>query len=176
VKIANAASNTLSRRPVRSRGWGKRAPNLQLSLMDTPLLARRREPDSRPEAPDKLMAVEFELGGLAVEFKAKSLGGILAWLSLDVAILAVIQELMRPRQFRTWHGRVGGVVPYDFRKPTLRRFANSVWAPDNPRLFTDTALGVGWSLNLAQLPRVMMGMARPAPSTTYSGPSVTTHS
>ena len=143
-----------------------------MSLLDTPLFSGRREADPPMKRPDKLMSVELEVAGLAVEFKAKSLAGILGWLSLDVALVAVLQELMRPRQFRTWHGRVAGVIPYDFRKPTLRRFANAVWAPENPNLFTDTAFGVGWSLNLAQLPRVMTGMTKPAPASTYSGPSV----
>ncbi|MFI5266284.1 MAG: DUF5808 domain-containing protein [Chloroflexota bacterium] len=167
------ASTALSRRQAPSLGWRKRWPNFQLSLLDTPIaLARRREPDPPARRPDKLMSLEFELAGLAVEFKAKSLAGILAWLSLDVAVVAVLQELMRPPQFRTWHGRVAGLIPYDFRKPTLRRIANAVWAPDNPRLFTDTALGVGWSLNLAQLPHVLMGAKRSTPTTIYDGPEV----
>ena len=167
MKIADIATTALARR---------QRPNLQLSLLDVPLaMARRREPEPARKGPDKLMSIEFELAGLAVEFKAKSLAGILAWLSLDVAVVALVQELMRPRQFRTWHGRVAGVIPYDFRKPTLRRFARAVWAPDNPRLFSDTALGVGWTPNLAQLPRVLMGAARPNPGAgSYSGPHVPT--
>jgi hypothetical protein len=169
VNIADMASTSLSRRQGHSL-WGKRRPSLQLSLLDTPIAARRREPSAPAKRPDKLMSVELELAGLAVEFKAKSLTGILAWLSLDVAVVALLQELMRPRQFRTWHGRVAGLIPYDFRKPTLRRFAKAVWAPDNPHLLTDTALGVGWSLNLAQLPRVLTGASRPVPP--YEAPSV----
>ena len=31
---------------------------------------------------------------------------------------AVGTELLKPRRKRTWHGRVAGVVPYDFRRPT----------------------------------------------------------
>ena len=171
MKIADIANTALSLRSAASPTWGRRRRSMQLSLLDTPLLNRRQDSDP-PRRPDKLMSVEFELGGLAVEFKAKSLAGILGWLSIDVAIVALLQELMRPRQFRTWHGRVAGVVPYDFRKPTLRRIANAVWAPDNPNLFTDTAFGVGWSLNLAQLPRVMTGMTRQVAGARYSGPTV----
>lgn len=165
MKIADVASTALI--PT----WGRRRRAMQLSLLDTPLLNRRRDADP-PRRPDKLLSVEFELAGLAIEFKAKTLSGILGWISLDLAILAVLQELMRPRQFRTWHGRVAGFVPYDFRKPTPRRIANAFWAPANPNLFTDTAFGVGWSINLAQLPRVMKGMARPAAGASYSGPEV----
>jgi len=174
MKIADMATTALSRRQTPSLAWGKRRPNFQLSLLDTPIgLARRRGADHPAKRPDKLMSLEFELAGLAVEFKAKSLAGILAWLSLDVALVAVLQEVMRPRQFRTWHGRVAGLIPYDFRKPTLRRIFNAVWAPDNQSLFTDTALGVGWSLNLAQLPRVLRTASRPTPAPpSYNGPKV----
>ena len=171
MNIADMANTTLNLRSSSSPAWGRRRRGMQLSLLDTPLLNRRQEAQP-PRRPDKLMSVEFEVAGLAVEFKAKSLAGILGWLSLDLTIMAVLQELMRPRQFRTWHGRVAGFVPYDFRKPTLRRIANAVWAPDNPNLFTDTAFGVGWSINLAQLPRVMTGVARQATGASYSGPTV----
>ena len=163
MNIADIASTAVTRR---------QRPSLRLSLLDTPMaLARRRNPSPAPKTPDKLMSVEFELAGLAVEFKAKSLAGLLTWLSLDVAVVAVLQELMRPRQFRTWHGRVAGLIPYDFRKPTFRRVANAMWAPDNPSLLTDTVFGVGWSVNLAQLPRVMMG-APAAARAAYAGPKV----
>lgn len=169
MNVKNAVSKALSVRPSRA----PRRPSLQLSVLDTALaLSRRREPAPVEKTPSKLVSLELDLGGMAVEFKAKSLSGLLAWLSLDLAIAAVVQELMRPRQFRTWHGRVAGLVPYDFRKPTLRRVVNALWAPDNPRLFTDTAFGVGWSINLAQLPRYLMSGPRPAPSRNYEPPKV----
>src|SRR5687768_9929897 len=38
-------------------------------------------------------------------------------------------------------------VPYDFRKPSLDRMRERFWNPADPRLFTPTAFGVGWSLN-----------------------------
>jgi hypothetical protein len=34
---------------------------------------------------------------------------------------AVVKELRKPPAERTWHGRVAGVVPYDFRRPTVAR-------------------------------------------------------
>jgi hypothetical protein len=174
MKIADVASTALSRRPSRSLAWLRRRPNLQLSLLDTPLLARRRAQEPPAPRADKLMSVELELAGLAVEVKAKSLAGILTWLSLDVAMLAVLQELMRPRQFRTWHGKVAGLVPYDFRKPTFSRVAAAMWAPDNPNLLTDTAFGVGWALNLAQLPRLILGRG-PRTRSPYSGLRLPVH-
>lgn len=171
MKVADMTSKALIPRNV----LPKRRPNLQLSLLDAPLsLRRRREPERAPKPSSKLLSLELEMGGMAVEFKAKNLAGLLTWLSLDLTIAALVQELMRPRQFRTWHGRVAGIVPYDFRKPTLGRILNAIWAPDNPRLFTDTAFGLGWSLNLAQLPRYLFGSSRPSPTRSYEPPKVTT--
>ena len=42
-------------------------------------------------------------------------------------------------------------VPYDFRMPTLHRFRERFWNPDDPRIFTPRFFGVGWSLNVYQL-------------------------
>ena len=168
MNVLEKASRTLSRPRARGR------PNLQLSLLDSPISwprPRSPEPASRPS---KLMSIELELGGLAIEFKAKSLAGLLTCLSLGAAGAAVLQELTRPPQFRTWHGRVAGIIPYDFRKPTPRRIRNAFWAPDNPRLFTDPAFGVGWSVNLAQVPRALRGTWQPRPGRAYTGPKVTT--
>ena len=64
---------------------------------------------------------------------------------------AVATELhKRPRE-RTWHGRILGVVPYDFRRPTLQRIKSRWWNPSDPRIFTPRALGVGWDVNLGRL-------------------------
>ena len=63
---------------------------------------------------------------------------------------AVAQELSKPEGERSWHGRVVG-VPYDFRWPTWERIRSSYWNPDDPRLFTERVVGIGWAVNLAQL-------------------------
>ena len=71
-----------------------------------------------------------------------------------LALAAVAQELSKPDAERSWHGRILG-VPYDFRWPTIQRFREAYWNPDDPRIFTDRVIGVGWAVNLAQLlPRV----------------------
>jgi hypothetical protein len=85
-----------------------------------------------------------------------------------MVIAAVCQELARPRQFRTWHGKVAGLIPYDFRRPTWRRILHTFWAPDDSRVLTDTAYGVGWGINLAQLPKLLTGGRRLA--STYEPP------
>ena len=65
---------------------------------------------------------------------------------------AVGTELLKPRRKRTWHGRVAG-VPYDFRRPTRRRVKARWWNPDDPRVLTPRAFGVGWDVNVGRLVR-----------------------
>jgi len=61
---------------------------------------------------------------------------------------AIYQELRKPDAERTWHGKVAGVVPYDFRVPTLDRLRAAYWDPDTDQVFTDRVFGVGWAVNL----------------------------
>jgi hypothetical protein len=56
--------------------------------------------------------------------------------------------MSKPESERTWHGKVMGIVPYDFRPPTWSRIRRAYWNPDDPRLFTDRVFGVGWAVNL----------------------------
>jgi len=67
---------------------------------------------------------------------------------------AVAQELRKPSSERTWHGRLGGFIPYDFRPPTLERFRQAWWSPDDPTIFTDRVFGVGWAVNLGRVVRL----------------------
>lgn len=64
---------------------------------------------------------------------------------------AVITELRKPRGQRDWHGRLGGVVPYELRPPTPHRVKEAMWNPYDERVLTDTAFGVGWAVNMAEL-------------------------
>jgi len=74
--------------------------------------------------------------------------------SAALVVAAVAQELRKPSSERTWHGRVAGFVPYDFRPPTLERFREAWWDPDNPQIFTDRVFGVGWAINLGRLAKL----------------------
>jgi hypothetical protein len=69
----------------------------------------------------------------------------LAWTAFAAAIY---QELRKPPEARTWNGRVAGVVPYDFRIPTLDRLRDAYWAPDSDQVFSDRVFGVGWAVNI----------------------------
>jgi hypothetical protein len=67
---------------------------------------------------------------------------------MGLLIAAISQEMAKPEEERTWHGRVFGLVPYDLRPPTWERIRDAYWNPDEPRLFTSRVYGVGWALNL----------------------------
>lgn len=67
------------------------------------------------------------------------------WLAL---VAAIYQELKKQPVERTWHGKVAGTVPYDFRVPTLDRFREAYWDPDTDRVFSDRVVGVGWAVNI----------------------------
>jgi Family of unknown function (DUF5808) len=69
--------------------------------------------------------------------------------------MAVAQELRKPADRRRWHGIVAGYVPYDFRLPSAARFRSRMWAPEDPRLVQPQAFGVGWTLNLGRLLRLL---------------------
>lgn len=78
------------------------------------------------------------------------LGRLLRGAIFFLTLAAVAQELNKPEGERSWHGRVAG-VPYDFRFPTLRRFRDAYWNPNDERIFTDRVVGIGWAVNFAQL-------------------------
>jgi hypothetical protein len=97
------------------------------------------------------MELEFEFGGIEVEIKG--LGGLFTLAVITLIAAAVITELMRPPEERTWHGRLGGKVPYDFRPPTWERLRSTYWNPDDPQVVKDKAFGVGWDMNFGAVAR-----------------------
>jgi hypothetical protein len=78
------------------------------------------------------------------------------WLALFGAIY---QELRRPPEERTWHGKVAGVVPYDFRVPTLQQLRETYWDPESDHVFTDRVFGVGWGVNIPVAMRKISALA-----------------
>jgi hypothetical protein len=75
-----------------------------------------------------------------------------------LVVAAVATELAKPEEQRTWHGRVLGAVPYDFRPPTWERIRSAYWNPDSERLFSDRVFGVGWAINLYRA-KTLLGAA-----------------
>lgn len=81
---------------------------------------------------------------------------LIPWVGLFLAAAALFDQLNRPADQRTWNGTVFGVMPYDFRVPTLERIMERWWNPNDERIFTPDVFGVGWSINLYQLRRKAM--------------------
>ncbi len=61
---------------------------------------------------------------------------------------ALYQELKKPDAERTWHGKVAGVVPYDFRLPTIERLREAYWNPESDQILSEQVFGVGWAVNI----------------------------
>ena len=70
-----------------------------------------------------------------------------------IGVIAVVQELRRPREERTWHGKVANLVPYDFRMPTIERLRQTYWNPEGP-ILSGKAWGVGWAPNLGAVKKL----------------------
>ena len=83
------------------------------------------------------------------------LGSFLRLAVLALTAGAVAQELRKPSDQREWHGRLGGVVPYDFRLPTVERVRAALWNPESDRLLTPQVFGVGWTVNAGRLVKLL---------------------
>ena len=81
----------------------------------------------------------------------KWVGRIIGAAVVALAMAAVFQELEKPKEERKWHGRVAGIIPYDFRTPTIERFLESYWNPYERRVFTPEVFGIGWAINFYTL-------------------------
>ncbi len=73
------------------------------------------------------------------------------WIWLLLVALAIGNELLKPTTERTWHDRLFGVLPYDFRVPTWARVKQSLWNPQSERIFVPQVFGIGWSINVGSL-------------------------
>jgi hypothetical protein len=76
---------------------------------------------------------------------------LIKWAAIALGAIAVVDQLRRPPEERTWEGTVVGFVPYDFRVPTVERMRSRWWNPTDPRLFVPNVFGVGWTINAARL-------------------------
>ena len=68
-------------------------------------------------------------------------------LAMALVVAALIKELRLPKEDRTWHGALGGFVPYDFRMPTVEKIKSTFWNPDGS-IIANRVFGVGWTINL----------------------------
>jgi hypothetical protein len=68
-----------------------------------------------------------------------------------LTVAAVAQELSKPRNERRWHGKVMGIVPYDFRFPTWEKVKETYWNPYERHILTTPVFGIGWTVNFYAL-------------------------
>jgi uncharacterized protein DUF5808 len=75
------------------------------------------------------------------------------WSALLVLLvaLAIGEQLRLPPEERTWHGRIAGRIPYDFRPPTAERIRATFWNKDTSQILVPQAFGIGWTINLYPL-------------------------
>ncbi len=71
--------------------------------------------------------------------------------AITLILLAVCQEIEKPKEERKWHGTVAGLIPYDFRLPTIEKFREAYWNPYESRIFAPEVFGVGWAINFYAL-------------------------
>jgi len=81
----------------------------------------------------------------------KSLNRLLQAAVITLSMIAVCQELEKPKEEREWHGKAAGFVPYDFRMPTMERIREAYWNPYDSRILVPEAFGVGWAINFYAL-------------------------
>ncbi len=65
--------------------------------------------------------------------------------------LALREQLRLPPEERTWHGRIAGRIPYDFRPPTTERLRATFWNKNTSQILVPQASGIGWTINLYPL-------------------------
>ena len=78
---------------------------------------------------------------------ASPINFIIGLLTLIYVVIAVTQQLQRPKEQRTWKGEIAG-IPYDFRIPTIERIRATYWNKDTSRIFLPQAFGIGWGINV----------------------------
>ena len=77
--------------------------------------------------------------------------GMASFVGLGLLAAAVITELRKPASSRSWQGKLGDMVPYDRRPPSIARIRQRLWSHDDPRVIVPSPFGVGWSVNFAAL-------------------------
>ena len=96
-----------------------------------------------------------------------SIGDLWKLILAVVGVIAVIQELAKPKEEREWHGKVGDLVPYDFRMPTVDRIKTTYWNPEGPVL-SGKVFGVGWAPNFGAASRLLSSSGSDADRATSS--------
>ena len=85
--------------------------------------------------------------------KKNSAVGNIIWRTVVIVLvaLALRDQLRLPPEERTWHGKIAGRIPYDFRRPTMERIRAAFWNKDTSQILVPQPFGVGWTVNLYPL-------------------------
>jgi len=101
------------------------------------------------------MGRHLQLKADRVRLELRGFRGLITLVGVTLLVVAIFRELRMPRERRTWHGMLVGLVPYDLRPPTVDRLVQTFWDPEQRTVLVPTAFGVGWSVNTAALIRVL---------------------
>ena len=71
--------------------------------------------------------------------------------AVTVLVGVVYAEVRKGPSDVRFVGKSLGFIPYDLRLPTMARIRQAYWDPGDPRVFTGTVAGIGWSVNFAAL-------------------------
>ncbi|MEA2485217.1 MAG: hypothetical protein QOD46_328 [Actinomycetota bacterium] len=82
------------------------------------------------------------------------LRNVVTGVAVGAALIAIRQELSKSPSERAWTGKVGP-IPYDFRPPTPSRIRERYWNPDDDRILVPQLFGVGWTINVGRLVRLL---------------------
>lgn len=113
----------------------------------------RRPVDGLPWAVACVQPYPLWMEKQSTEKKRSTLRSIWKLALAVVGVIAIVGELRKPPSERTWHGTVGGLIPYDFRIPTADRVRATYWNPDGP-IISGKLWGVGWSPNFGAVRRL----------------------
>jgi hypothetical protein len=102
--------------------------------------------------PRDLAGILPQVGKQHTEKKRPTVQDIWRLFLAVVGVIAIVGELRKPANRRTWHGTVAGFIPYDFRMPTADRLRDTYWNPAGP-VISSKFWGVGWSPNFGALKR-----------------------
>ena len=75
---------------------------------------------------------------------------LLSILGLALVGAAILDQLRRPPENRTWQGTIFG-IPYDFSIPTIERIREEIWNKDTNRILMPHSFGMGWGINFYPL-------------------------
>lgn len=89
--------------------------------------------------------------GDSTKHRGGGLKRLVTFVTIGLAVAAVVKELRLPEEERTWNGKVAAVVPYDFRFPTLERAKERLWDPEAEHVIGPRVFGVGWAVNVGRV-------------------------